>query len=97
MNLLVGHATQADGINSDAPLLRAHVGVQMKLCGGMPIDVTIEAGDSETRVSGLPVVGRIELLLWERREEQSQAVQLHWRQKVLEESVIVVDRHDLAA
>src|SRR5207253_6775235 len=39
----------------------------------------------------------IELLLGERRQQQAQTVQLHRRQDVLEQAVVVVDRDDFAA
>ena len=45
----------------------------------------------------LAVVGGVEFLLRQGREQQPQPVELHGRQDVLEQPVVVVDRDDFAA
>jgi len=60
------------------------------------VDVAIQAGHPQAGLGGLAVVGRVELLLGERRHQQAQAVQLHRGQEVLEQAVVVVDRDHLA-
>ena len=57
----------------------------------MTVDVAVQAGDAEAGFASLPVVGGIELLLWKRSNQQSQAVQLNWGKNIFEEPVIVVD------
>ena len=73
------------------------VGIEVELSRRVPVDVTIETGDAETRLLRLAVVGRVELLLREGSHQQPQAVELDRREDVLEQPVIVVDRDDLAA
>ena len=47
--------------------------------------------------AGFTVVGGVEFFLRERCQQQAQPIELHGRQDVLEEPIIVVDRNDLAA
>ena len=86
VNLLIEHAAQADGIEPEAALLRPDVRIEMELPGRVAVHVAIEAGHAEARLRGLAIVGRIELLLRKRREQQPQAVELHRREDVLEQA-----------
>ena len=68
----------------------------MELPGGVAVGVAIQTGHPQAGLGALAVVGRVELLLGERRHQQAQAVELHGRQDVREQAVVVVDRDDLA-
>ena len=97
MNLLIEHSAQTHRVEPKAALFRAVIGVQVKLAGRMPVDVTVETSDAQAGAGTLAVVGRVEFFLRERREQEVQSVELNGRQDILEESIIVVDRDDLAA
>src|SRR3954451_16939424 len=69
----------------------------MELSGGVAVDVAIEAGDSQARITRFAVVRGIEFLLRKWREEELKTIKLNGRQDVLEETIKVIDRYDLAA
>ena len=69
----------------------------MKLPGRVSVDVAIETRHAQAGIHALAVVGGIEFFLREWCEQQPEPVELHGRQDVLEEAVIVVDRNDLTA
>src|SRR4051794_37709538 len=96
MNLLVGDATKAGGVEPEPALLRTDVGTQVELRGSVAVDVAVQASDAEAGLARLAVVRRIELLLWERGQQHSQPIELDGGQDVLEQPVEVVDRHDFA-
>ena len=54
----------------------------------MPVDMTVKAGHTQTRLTGLAIVCRIEFLLWKRRQQKAQAIQVHRRQEIFEQPVI---------
>ena len=97
MDLLIEEAAQTHGIEAEPTLLGTVVGVQVKLRGGVTVHVAVQAGHAEARLGRLAVIRGIELLLRERRQQHPEPVELHRRQEILEEPVVVVDRHDLAA
>ena len=61
MNMLPIHTPQADRVEAEAPLLGADVGSDVELPGGVSIDVAIKAGHPQAGLSGLAIVGRIDL------------------------------------
>ena len=97
VDLLVEQAAQADRVEPEAALLRPDVGVEVELAGRVAVDVAVEAGHAQAGLAVLRSSVGIELLLRERRQQQAQAVELHRRQDVLEQAVVVVDRDHLAA
>src|SRR5688572_24709731 len=96
MDLLVEHAAEARGIESKATFLGAIVRVEMELAGGVTVHMAVEARDAQAWIFVLAIVGGIELFLRKRRDEQSQAVELHGGDQLLKQPVEVVDRDDLA-
>src|SRR6185437_2489077 len=76
VDLLVVNAAQAHRIEPEAALLGANVGAEVKLAGRVAVDVAIEAGPSPARFGALAIVGRVEFLLSERRQQQPQPVEL---------------------
>src|SRR6266850_6613368 len=71
VNLLVEHAAQAHRVQAYAPLLGSGIRIDVELPAGVPVDVTVEAGHAQAGLGGLAVVGRIELLLRERRQQEA--------------------------
>jgi hypothetical protein len=63
----------------------------------MTIDVAIEACDSQTGLSALPVIRRIKFFLRQRGKHYLETVKLNWRQDILEQTVEIVDRYYLSA
>ena len=57
--------------------------------------MTVEAGDAQARVLAPPIRRRVELLLGERREQETQPFELLGVQDPVEEAVVVVRRHQL--
>src|SRR5262249_14769091 len=86
----------ADGVDSEPAFLRANIGSEVELSRRVAVDMAIQARYSEAWCGRLAVVSGIELLLRKWRYQQPQAVQLHRRQNIFEESVIVVDRDDFS-
>src|SRR5262245_32704202 len=97
MDQLVLQATQAYGIEAKAPLLRTHVGGEVKLAGCVAVDVAIQASQSKARFRGLTIVRWVEFLLRKRGQQQAKPVQLNRSQNLFEEPVVIVDRYDFAA
>ena len=97
VNLLVEHSAQAGRVEAEAPFLRAVVRVEVELPGGVPVDMAVETGDAEARLAALAVIGRIEFLLRQRRQQNLQAVELDRGQDILEQTVKVIDRDNLTA
>src|SRR5271163_1375104 len=58
--------------------------------------MAIKAGRSLTWNLGAPILGRIELLLRERRQQQAQPFQLPWSENSVEQLVVVGQRDQLA-
>ena len=59
--------------------------------------MAIEAGHAQALVGALAILGLIELLLRERRQQHPQAFDLHRRQDADHLVVVVFDRQQLAA
>src|SRR5262249_25750400 len=97
VNLLIGDATQADGIQTQATLTGAHIRSHMELPGGVAVDVAIQARDTETGILRFAVIGGIELLLRKRSQQEPETIELHGRENAFEQPVVIVDRDDLAA
>ena len=62
---------------------------------GVAVLVTVEARDPEARVLAPPIRGRVELLLWERGQQEAQPLELLRVQDPIEEPVVVVGRDQL--
>src|SRR5215467_10220207 len=92
VDLLILHAAQADSVQSEPAFLRSHIRSEVELSGCVAVDVAIQTRHSEAGRCSLAVVSGIELFLWKWRYQQPQAIQLHWRQNVFKQLVIVVDR-----
>src|SRR3954468_6037608 len=80
VNLLIEYTAQADRIETEAPLLGANVGTQVKLTRGVSVHMTIETGNAERRMLRLAIVGGVEFLLRQGREQQAQTFELHLSQ-----------------
>jgi hypothetical protein len=61
-----------------AELLRPNVTDEMRGLVGVSVDVTVEAGDAHHSVGAIraPVLGGVELLLGELRQEEAQPLEL---------------------
>ena len=77
MDLLVEHPAQAGRVEPEPPLLRADVGAEVELAGRVAVDVAVEARHAQLRLRRLAVVGQVELLLRQRRQQQPQPLELH--------------------
>ena len=62
----------------------------MKLSCRMKVDVAIQAGDAKAGVHRLPVVRKVEFLLWKLGDEQPQPIQLCVRDKAAEQTIEIV-------
>ena len=76
MNLLVKHATQADGIQPQPLHLRPRIGIQVELAGRVEVHMAIQTTHAEAGLHRFPVVGRVEFLLRELRNEHAQSIEL---------------------
>src|SRR5207253_2372351 len=84
MHLLVEQAPQAHGVETETPLLRPVIRIQVELTSRMAVDVAIETGDAEARLSAFAIVSRVELFLRKGCQEHAQAVELDWGEEVFE-------------
>ena len=80
------HAAQRGRVQAVAELLRPDVAHQVRRGVRVPVDVAVEAGHALARLQRAPVVGGVELLLRERRQQQPQALQLLRVQDAVEQS-----------
>ena len=71
VDLLVEHAAQAGGVEPEAGRLRTDVRSQVEGAVGVEIRVAVEAGDAQALLGHLAVLGLIELLLREGRQQES--------------------------
>ena len=55
----------------------------------MAVDMAVQASHSQTRLRTLPIIGGIELLLRERSKQHPQTVELHRRQQILEQAIVI--------
>src|SRR5450432_1865091 len=62
----------------------------------MAVGVTVEAGDALVGLQAAAILGRVELLLGKRRDQQAQSFELLGIEDVLEQLVEVGERHQLA-
>ena len=69
VDLLIEHAAQADGVDAEARGLRAIVRVLVERAVGVAVGVAIKAGNAQTGLVAFAVLGLVELLLGEGREE----------------------------
>ncbi len=76
-------------------LLRAYVADQVRRAVGVTIDVAVEACNALAWAFGAPIVGQVELLLSERREQQAEPVELLGVQDALEQLEEVIGRYQL--
>src|SRR6478609_10391841 len=76
-------------------LLGTNVAHEVRRAVGVAIDVTVEARNTEARPIRTSIVDVVELLLRERRQQQTQPVELLRIQQALEQLVVVVRRDQL--
>ena len=79
-----------------AHFLRADVTNQVHRAVRVPVGMAVEACDSQAGTRNTAIVGRIELLLRERRQEQAQTIKLFRVEQFFEECEVVVDSDELA-
>ena len=80
MDFLIEQAAETDGVQSNAPLLGPDVWSDVKLAGGVAVDMTIETGDTQAGTCALAVVGGVEFFLRKRCEKQEpESVDLVWQ------------------
>jgi hypothetical protein len=77
VNLLVEHAAQAGGVEPETGRLRPHLGGLMEGTVAVEVGVAVQACHAQMLLGALAVLGLIEFLLRERREQQPQAFHLH--------------------
>ena len=90
------HAPERRRIDPMAMRLRTDISGKMRRAVGVAVRMTIEAGDAATRFLRTPILGLIELLLRERRQQQTQSFELFGIQNAVEELVIVLDGDQFA-
>jgi hypothetical protein len=95
VDLLIEHATQTHRVNPEARGLRAIVRVQVEGGVGVAVRMAIEAGDAQAGHVDLAVVGLVELLLGERRQQQAHAFHLDGCHDPNQEGKEVRDRQQL--
>ena len=83
MDLLVEQSAQAGRVEAKTPLLRPDIGIEVKLPGGMAIYVAIKARHAKAGLRGFTVIGRIEFLLRQRRQQHLKPVKLDRGQEYL--------------
>src|SRR5216684_1687096 len=72
--------------------VRADVRRLMKRRIGMKIGVAVEARHAKALVRRLAVLGLIEFLLGERRQQQAHAFELHRREDTHHQCIVILDR-----
>ena len=70
------HAPQRGSLNPMPELLRPDIADQMRGAVGVSVRVAVETGDAAVRAFGTAILGLIELLLRERRDQQAEALEL---------------------
>ena len=78
-----------------AVFLRTNIARKVGCRIGVPILVTIKAGDATARPLRAAILRLIELLLRERRQEEAQPLELLGIEDAAENLVIIVDRTSL--
>ncbi len=84
MDLLVEQAAQAGRVEAETPFLRPDIGAEVKLPRGMAIHVAIKASHPKTGLRAFTVIGRIEFLLRQRREQNLKPVKLDRGKNIFE-------------
>src|SRR6267143_4311437 len=90
------HASESRCLDAMAELLRANV---TDLVGGAiraAIRMAVEAGHAEAGLFGAAIFGRVELLLWKGREQQTKSLQLLGIKNAVEYLVVVIDRNEFS-
>src|SRR3954468_4414233 len=95
MDLLIEHAAQAGGVEPEARGLWTNIRGLVKGSIGVEIGVAVEAGHAKALICALAVLGLIELLLRERREQKPKALDLDRSENADHQLVIVLDRQQL--
>jgi hypothetical protein len=92
------HAAQRRGVDPVPELLGPDVTDQVRGLVGVPVHVAVEAGHPDHPVGTIrpPVLGGVELLLGELRDQEAQAFELFRVQQAVEGLVEVLERDDLA-
>ena len=83
------HAAQRRRVDAVAVLVRADVADRVRRGVGVAVGVAVEAGHALVGLERAAVVGGVELLLRERRDQQPQALELLGIEDVLEQLVEV--------
>src|SRR6476619_4866429 len=78
-----------------ASFRRTSIGRKMCRLVGMTIRVTIEAGHASARLLRAAILGLVELLLWKRRHQKPQTLELLRINDAVEQLVIVLDGDEL--
>ena len=97
MDPLIEQAAEADGVQSNAPLLGPDVGSDVELAAGVAIRMTIQARHAQAGLNSPSIAGRVAILLEGMASPKPQAIELYGCQEVLEQAVIVVDRDHFAS
>src|SRR5688572_22880326 len=63
----------------------------MELSGRMTVDMAIETGHAQAWMEAFAIIGRVELLLWKRRQQQPESVELDWGEDIFEQTVVIID------
>src|SRR5262249_164333 len=89
-------APQGRGLDAVAEFVRANVGSQMVGGVGVAVDVAVEAGHAAAGTLAPPAPRLVELLLRERRHQETQAVELFRIEHLAEQFGEVIDGDELA-
>ena len=89
-------APQCGRVETMPVLLGTNVPHQMSGAVGVSVHVAVEAGDTQARSGGAPVFRAVELLLGERRYEQTQSFELLGIEEAVEKLMSVVACYDFA-
>src|SRR5664280_2753289 len=89
------YAAQGRGLNAMTKLLRPDIAHQMKRAICPAIGMAIQTGHTAAGLLRTPVRCLVELLLWKRRQQQAQALNLFGIQNAAEHLIVVGDGHQL--
>src|SRR5690554_3881155 len=97
VDLLVEHAAQTWRIEPKAGRPWPHIRRVMEGAIAVEIGMTIEAGNTPMLFSCLAILGLVEFLLRERREQKAQPLHLHRRDQSVHDLVMIGNRQQFAA
>src|SRR5882724_8740053 len=89
------HSAERHRPDAVAELLRAGIGSEVRRTVLVAVRMTIKASRADAGNRRTAILGRIELLLWEGRQQQAQPFQLSGREQAVEQLVVIRERDQL--